>query len=60
VTTSGAPGTAIAACGVITVPGAYVLVQDLGGVSPCVSFSNTAHVQLDCQGRCHRARMYRH
>jgi Right handed beta helix region/Bacterial Ig-like domain (group 2) len=49
-TTTGAPGAAITACGTITAPGSYVLVQDLGGTSPCVSFSNTANVQLDCQG----------
>ena len=51
VTTTGAPGTAITACGTIVASGAYVLTQDLvAGSSPCESFSNTSSIQLDCQG----------
>lgn len=49
-TTTGAPGTAIKACGTIVAPGAYVLTQDLTATVPCVSFSNTSNIQLDCQG----------
>jgi Right handed beta helix region/Bacterial Ig-like domain (group 2) len=50
VTTTGAPGTVITGCGAILTPGAYVLEQDLGVTSPCVSFSNTSNIQLNCQG----------
>jgi Bacterial Ig-like domain (group 2)/Periplasmic copper-binding protein (NosD) len=40
--------TTLSACGLIALPGQYVLARDLTSTGVCLTISNTASVQLDC------------